>query len=104
MQEFTASGDSSLKFFSAVTFSQARAFTLMYSNNRGEFVEGSEERSGRAASDRGRAKGPRPLCRSLRTQFRARVCVRRTQGTRSRRNGRSDFRNLSTGTGEFEAL
>jgi hypothetical protein len=50
MQEFVAPGDSTLKFFAAVTFSNASAFTLMYSNNRGEFVEGSEERSGRAAS------------------------------------------------------
>src|SRR5437764_14818986 len=104
MQEFTVSGDSTPKFFPAVTFSKARAFTLMYSNNRGEFVEGSEERSGRAASHRSCAEGPRPLCRSLRTQFRACVCVRRAEGTRSRRNGRSDVRDLSTGAGEFEAI
>ncbi|MGZ7074345.1 MAG: hypothetical protein ACXVKL_18035, partial [Candidatus Angelobacter sp.] len=29
------------EFFLAVTFSKALAFTLMYSSNRGEFVEGS---------------------------------------------------------------
>src|SRR5208337_2308494 len=45
--------------------------------NRGEFVEGSEERSGRAASDRGCAARPRPLCRALRNQFRACLCLHR---------------------------
>src|SRR4029077_15428599 len=32
---------------------------------RGDFVEGSEERSGRAASDRGGTARPCPLCRAL---------------------------------------
>jgi hypothetical protein len=40
----------STEFSSAVTFLLAEAFNLMQDRKRGEFVEGSEERSGRAAS------------------------------------------------------
>src|SRR5580704_16521334 len=59
--------------FSCRNLSPRHSVTLIERPPRGEFVEGSEERSGRAASHRSCAAGPRSFCRALRNQFRARV-------------------------------
>src|SRR6202020_2043434 len=66
--------------------------------------EGSEERSGRTASDRSCAEGSRLLCRPLRNQLRTRVCLRHAPGRKPRRNRRSDGGGLSSGAGESEEI
>src|SRR6202166_18425 len=91
------------QFFLTVTFLRSTALPL-WKASPGEFVEGSEERSGRAASHRSCPARPRPLCRPLRNQLRARVCLHCEAGGQPDGNRRPHLRGVSPGIGEPQTI